>query len=481
MKFESPQLLQRHLIDHHSRSFTESQLSVLLDMCERPADPEEMGGCPLCGAELTIWALKNHVASHLEDLALFVLPYGADDQDDVANSKDAERVGGDDDRLDNYDTSTLGSYSAEEGREVPSQDAEAFERELATKRDSESVQIDGWLEHSRDTGSTELPQHTAISLSSNESPAVTAASVLGLNDSEGSLVTGFTQKTQATEDRASAKESDDQAKSASYGYASENSASHTKARSVSQVLQVREKALGVEHPDTLSSVRDLASILQDQGKLMEAEKMYRRALQGREKILGVESPSTLSSVRDLASILRDQGKLVEAEKMYQRALHVKEKAWGLEHPFTLDTGDKLGNMYRDQGKMNEAEDMYRRALAGKEKILGLVDTSTLDTVGSLGKLYMDQGKMKEAEGMHLRALTGFTKTLGPEHTSTLDTRYALGILYKTRSQFGDAVHNLELAVQGYTKVLGTEHWKTVEGLQQLEDCKSRLEEMKEVS
>lgn len=88
-KFESPPLLQRHLIDHHSHFFTDSQLPILLDMSERPADPDDMGDCPLCGAELTIRALKNHVASHLEDLALFVLPCDADNQDDVANSKDA--------------------------------------------------------------------------------------------------------------------------------------------------------------------------------------------------------------------------------------------------------------------------------------------------------------------------------------------------------------------------------------------------------
>ena len=46
-----------------------------------------------------------------------------------------------------------------------------------------------------------------------------------------------------------------------------------------RVLGGREKVLGRDHPDTLSSVGNLASVLQDQGKY-EAEEMNRRALEG---------------------------------------------------------------------------------------------------------------------------------------------------------------------------------------------------------
>ncbi|KAF2786019.1 hypothetical protein K505DRAFT_193517, partial [Melanomma pulvis-pyrius CBS 109.77] len=66
----------------------------------------------------------------------------------------------------------------------------------------------------------------------------------------------------------------------------------------------------------------------------------------------------------------DQGKLVEAEKMYQRALQGKEKAWGPEHTSTLDTVNNLGILYKNQGKLVEAEKMYQRALQGYEKALG---------------------------------------------------------------------------------------------------------------
>ena len=43
--------------------------------------------------------------------------------------------------------------------------------------------------------------------------------------------------------------------------------------------------------------------------------MNRRALEGYEKVLGKEHPATLTSVNNLAGVLQDQGKYEEAEKM----------------------------------------------------------------------------------------------------------------------------------------------------------------------
>jgi len=42
-----------------------------------------------------------------------------------------------------------------------------------------------------------------------------------------------------------------------------------------RVLEGREKALGKEHLDTLTSVNNLASVLRCQGKYEEAEQMNR--------------------------------------------------------------------------------------------------------------------------------------------------------------------------------------------------------------
>ncbi|CAK9081254.1 unnamed protein product [Durusdinium trenchii] len=108
-----------------------------------------------------------------------------------------------------------------------------------------------------------------------------------------------------------------------------------------------EARLGATHPDTLISVNNLAGLLQDQGKLAEAELWFRRALQRREDQLGAMHADTLTSLNNLAAVLKDQGdqdtlstvfnlaklleakgSLAEAEDLYVRHLKGLEELYG---------------------------------------------------------------------------------------------------------------------------------------------------------
>jgi hypothetical protein len=73
--------------------------------------------------------------------------------------------------------------------------------------------------------------------------------------------------------------------------------------------------LGEEHPDTLTSVSNLAWVFLIQGNYEAAEKMNPRVLQGYEKVLGEEHPSMLISISNLALVLERRGKHETAEEM----------------------------------------------------------------------------------------------------------------------------------------------------------------------
>jgi hypothetical protein len=78
---------------------------------------------------------------------------------------------------------------------------------------------------------------------------------------------------------------------------------------MTRVLRLRLKAQGREHPDTLTSVNNLGSVLERQGKYKEAEAIHQQALEGREKALGPEHPDMLISVRDLGYSTRGPGRV----------------------------------------------------------------------------------------------------------------------------------------------------------------------------
>jgi tetratricopeptide (TPR) repeat protein len=228
-----------------------------------------------------------------------------------------------------------------------------------------------------------------------------------------------------------------------------------------RALEGEEKVLGPEHPDTLTSVSDLGRVLERQGKYEAAEAMHRRALEEREKVLGPEHPDTLTSVSCLGSVLERQGKYVAAEAMHRRDLESSEKVLGPEHPDTLTSVSNLGLVFGRQGKYEAAEAMHRRALEGEEKVLGPEHPSTLISVSNLGLVLGGQGKYEEAEAMHRRALEGSEKMLGPEHPSTLSSVYCLAFLLHQQLEYEAASELYQRACNGYERILGAEHPTTL--------------------
>jgi hypothetical protein len=63
-----------------------------------------------------------------------------------------------------------------------------------------------------------------------------------------------------------------------------------------QVLELRKKVLGPEHPDTLTSMANLALTYSSQGRWAEAEQLEAQVLELRKKVLGPEHPDTLMSM-----------------------------------------------------------------------------------------------------------------------------------------------------------------------------------------
>ena len=87
-----------------------------------------------------------------------------------------------------------------------------------------------------------------------------------------------------------------------------------------------EQQLGANHLGTPASLSNQEAVLQNQGKLAEAEPLFRRALEGFEQQLGAQHPDTLISVNNLAQLLKAQGKLAEAEPLFRRYAGSREMA-----------------------------------------------------------------------------------------------------------------------------------------------------------
>jgi tetratricopeptide (TPR) repeat protein len=159
-------------------------------------------------------------------------------------------------------------------------------------------------------------------------------------------------------------------------------------------------------------------VLERQGKYEEAGTMHRRALEGREKVLGLEHPDTLTSVSNLGVFLDNHGIYEEGEVMYWRVLECRERVLGPEHPDTLYSVSNLGSILAQQGKYEEAETMYQRALEGLSKVLGPEHPGTLMIIDCLARTWVSQDKIQDAMALMEDCVELRTRLLGLGHPAT---------------------------------------------------------------
>ncbi|KAK5202667.1 hypothetical protein LTR41_011588 [Exophiala xenobiotica] len=101
-----------------------------------------------------------------------------------------------------------------------------------------------------------------------------------------------------------------------------------------ETSQLKRKVLGEEHPETLTSMNNLAGALSSQGEYEEAEEMHRKTLQLSRKVLGDDHPSMMVSVHNLAYVLALRSRFVQATILYERAVAGYQRLLGPDHPAT---------------------------------------------------------------------------------------------------------------------------------------------------
>src|ERR687887_161446 len=106
-------------------------------------------------------------------------------------------------------------------------------------------------------------------------------------------------------------------------------------------METRSRVLGSEHPDTLTSMGNLASTYRNQGWWKEAEELEVQVMETRKRVLGQEHPDTLISMGNLASTWRNQGRYNKALRLMEECFQLQKQILGSDHPNTVSLLDVL--------------------------------------------------------------------------------------------------------------------------------------------
>jgi tetratricopeptide (TPR) repeat protein len=147
-----------------------------------------------------------------------------------------------------------------------------------------------------------------------------------------------------------------------------------------QVMQTWKRVLSKEHPDTLSSMKNLVWAYRNQGRWhlvwtyrnqgrwKEAEKLEVQVMEMTKRVLGDEHPDTLTSMANLAVTYRDQGRWKEAEKLEVQVMETRKRVLGDEHPDTLSIMANLALTYWNQERWKEAKELLVQVVQIRKRV-----------------------------------------------------------------------------------------------------------------
>ena len=221
-----------------------------------------------------------------------------------------------------------------------------------------------------------------------------------------------------------------------------------------QSLEIRLRVLGLEHPDTLKTMRALAGTVAQAGRYADGEKISRETLDIERRVLGPEHPETLGTMGQLAIDIemQGQGRIREAEKLLQQTFDLQRRILGAKHLDTLATMDNMAWILMAENRFPEAEKMQRESIDLEREVEGPEHPDTAYSMNRLARILAREENYPEAEKIQLEALAIQRRILGAEHPNTVRSLTNLGDIEMSQNHYADAertfreLHDVQLRV-----------------------------------
>ncbi|MGH2451941.1 MAG: tetratricopeptide repeat protein, partial [Candidatus Limnocylindria bacterium] len=172
-----------------------------------------------------------------------------------------------------------------------------------------------------------------------------------------------------------------------------------------RTVELREAALGPDHPDVATALAILASHYQSQHRYGAAEPVLRQAIAARERAFGIDHLDVVALIEDLGVLAHARGRLGEAEALFRRSLATRLRVTGRDHPDVAGILFHLAAVRADQEDDREAETLLREALSTRERLLGRDHPEIAPVLTVLGRVLQRTGRLSEATAALDRAVT----------------------------------------------------------------------------
>ncbi|MFG2096760.1 tetratricopeptide repeat protein [Streptomyces sp. NPDC048612] len=223
----------------------------------------------------------------------------------------------------------------------------------------------------------------------------------------------------------------------------------------------RERLLGPDHPDTLTSRLEAGHALGRLGRHFEAHQVYAEVLAGRERALGPDHPDALSCRHHVARNLGLLGRLEDCRALSQEVAAARARVLGAQHPDTLATCCELAHVLGRLGMWAEALYTYQEVVAARTATLGPGHEDTLAARYEVGIGLGRLGRSADALALYRGLVADRTRAQGADDPETLRARHGLGVNLGRQHRWQEALMEAREVAAARARVLGPEHPDTL--------------------
>jgi tetratricopeptide (TPR) repeat protein len=227
------------------------------------------------------------------------------------------------------------------------------------------------------------------------------------------------------------------------------------------LLDVRVRVLGPDHPDTLRTRSNLAYWTGKAGDVAGAIAEFRDLLDVRVRVLGPDHPDTFGTRSNLASSVGEAGDVARAVTQFRELLDAQLRVLGPNHPDTLVTRNNLATWTGNAGDVAGAITQYRELLHARMRALGPDHPGTIATRNNLAHWTGEAGDVTGAITQYRELLDTVLRVFGPNHPKTLITRSNLGAWTAIAGDLTGAIIQFRELLDAELRVLGPDHPDTL--------------------
>jgi serine/threonine-protein kinase len=212
-------------------------------------------------------------------------------------------------------------------------------------------------------------------------------------------------------------------------------------RLVLEALTIQRRRGATRSLDYAKGLTNLGEILEDKEDFKTAEALFKKSLAIKLQLPRVGDEDIATSFNSLGKLYSTQQNYAAAEQYYREALERRRKvAGGLPDPKVSTSLNNLATVQQDKGDLAGAEASYRGVLEMRLKLLHGPNPILAPTLNNLGQVLTAEGKAAEAETFLREALAIADGTSGydPWKRATFQRNLAVALLNENKAAEAEA-------------------------------------------